>query len=62
MVTAELVADTIKSLEVPLCASAVVAMSVPNTALIVSSLEAATPPNCHATVPVLVPVTVQKGR
>ena len=61
IVTAPLSTETIKSFDVPLCASAAGATSVPNAVLIVASLVTAIPPNCHATVPVLVPVTVQKG-
>jgi len=61
IVTAPLSALTLKSFYVPLLAEAGVATRVPRAVLIVASLVTAIPPNCQTTVPVFVPVTVQKG-
>ena len=57
--TSPLSAETIKSFDVPLCASAVVPVLFPKTVLINSSLPNDTAANSHLTEPVFVPVTVQ---
>ena len=61
MVTAPLTADTVMSFDVPLKAFAVATTLVPNAVLMLALSAKLRPDKPHATVPVFVPVTVQKA-